>query len=302
LNVGRIVEYLRTASANPNLAIAGFSGGLPMAQHIPTYLAALVSYYFSRMILPFPLSPDPDVALVAWTSFSLTCALLAIGAMCFAVWKTKDELLRYGILALLISPLSLHVFAPATDIVLEHRAYIAGLGIALLSMWALRNILRNNFERKFELAAVTTIVLALSVITFQHNTIYASPLSYWSEAARQSPNKARPHLNLGAAWYAQGQFREAEKEYRQAIALKPNLWAARSNLASAYAEEHRYKEAEAELVQVVNGAPAFSVGWINLGAVYISEGKLQPERTADGYALRKDSVLSLSRNSERQFQ
>ena len=43
VNLRWLVHYLRMASINPELAIAGFSGGLPLSQHIPTAMTSLVS-------------------------------------------------------------------------------------------------------------------------------------------------------------------------------------------------------------------------------------------------------------------
>ena len=99
------------------------------------------------MLIPFALSPDPSVPLTGWFSVGLLSAIATILALIVICRKTENTALRYGLAAILILPPSLHILAPATDIVLEHRAYIAGLGVALLAMAAIRRLPEDRIMR-----------------------------------------------------------------------------------------------------------------------------------------------------------
>ncbi|MEO0191710.1 MAG: tetratricopeptide repeat protein, partial [candidate division WOR-3 bacterium] len=55
------------------------------------------------------------------------------------------------------------------------------------------------------------------------------------------------HCNLGFLLTNQGRYGEAEKEFREAIRIKPDYAEAHYNLGVLLAEQGKYKEAKAEL-------------------------------------------------------
>jgi tetratricopeptide (TPR) repeat protein len=78
------------------------------------------------------------------------------------------------------------------------------------------------------------LVLVLCVVTFQRNRLYHDQVSLWSETVRLSPNKARPHNNLGYAYALQGDWDQAIDEFRFAARLDPDYALAQTNLRNAY--------------------------------------------------------------------
>ena len=78
------------------------------------------------------------------------------------------------------------------------------------------------------------LVLALGVATHQRNLLYRDEVSLWSDTVRKSPNKARPHNNLGHAYAMQDNWDRAIEEFRIAARLDPDYAPARKNLRDAY--------------------------------------------------------------------
>jgi Flp pilus assembly protein TadD len=56
----------------------------------------------------------------------------------------------------------------------------------------------------------------------------------WSDAVLKSPNKARPHNNLGYAYALHGDWDRAIEEFRTAARLDPDYILAQQNLRDAY--------------------------------------------------------------------
>ena len=44
------------------------------------------------------------------------------------------------------------------------------------------------------------MIAVLCLFTYQRNLLYQDPLLLWSDTVAKSPNKARPHNNLGYAY------------------------------------------------------------------------------------------------------
>jgi Flp pilus assembly protein TadD len=83
-------------------------------------------------------------------------------------------------------------------------------------------------------ALAALLVLTLAGATVARNRIYSDPVLFWSDAAVKSPGKARPHTNLGHAWFEAGQIDRALDEFRISLALDPFDPVAQRNLLEAW--------------------------------------------------------------------
>lgn len=66
------------------------------------------------------------------------------------------------------------------------------------------------------------LVLSLMVASYNRNEVWGTSYSLWSSAALRSPNKARPHVNLGVILFKEKRFDEAQRELLRAIEIKPH--------------------------------------------------------------------------------
>ena len=91
--------------------------------------------------------------------------------------------------------------------------------------------MQNNTSRRgVEAAFVVGIVVLLGSCTVRRNRDYHDDLGMWNEVARQRPDNARAHVNIGVLLEQKGQAEEAVKEYRIALGLDPNYADAYYNL------------------------------------------------------------------------
>ncbi len=72
---------------------------------------------------------------------------------------------------------------------------------------------------------------------------YDDALSQFGKAAKDNPDKAEAHINLGDALYRKGEFDKAAKEYEGAARLKPNMPEAWYNMGDAFYKTGAYDKA-----------------------------------------------------------
>ena len=92
------------------------------------------------------------------------------------------------------------------------------------------DVLARGRGRRWAMAAIGLVLLALAVATEQRNQVYGSAISFWEDTLEKSSRKARVANNLGFAYQQAGRIEEAKLAYRQAIELDPDYWRARINL------------------------------------------------------------------------
>jgi tetratricopeptide (TPR) repeat protein len=175
--------------------------------------------YVRLFLLPFGQNVDPDIALSpGLLDHSAWAGLLALLALITVAWvfRKRWPLAAFGVLVflLLIAPTSSVV--PIRDVMAERRLYLPFLGLALISLEALRRLKVS--------AAIGTAVAVLTLcgtLTYQRSEVWASPLALWQDTATKSPRKVRPRFQLAFAYYEQGQCPQAAENFERAAQLGP---------------------------------------------------------------------------------
>jgi len=199
--------------------IWSITGAPEHKQYVFDYLSALPSYIVPRLFIPLRLSADPEIH-----SSMVTTALgiLLLSATAGAVIMSPPG---YRLaLALILMSLVPYMLVPLPDVFLEHRAYLALAGAALLIAQLPRRLL-------------FVVLGAFIAMSHARAHVYGSPVRLWDDAAAKAPNKFRPHLNAGGVHYLYRQFPEAELELKKALAITPAEIAWR-NLVKLYIEQN----------------------------------------------------------------
>jgi len=68
------------------------------------------------------------------------------------------------------------------------------------------------------------IILFLSIGTFQRNTVWKSDLELWKDCVKKSRQKERTHHNLGFAYFELEQWKDAEREFEEALRLNTHYY------------------------------------------------------------------------------
>ena len=257
---------------NRELVSAGFGEVLALPVYFQTYVTAVAGYYLPRFAFPAGLSADPHIVPVEhWYRLEFILSLLMlVGLAWLAVhFRRREPLFSIGLTALLISPLAAYAVIPLPDVVLEHRAYVPGLGVALLAAWIFQWLARNHTKLRWAVAAA--LIAVLTSMTAKRNTVWANNVVLWEDAVAKAPAKPRPHFNLGQAYQEAGRTQDALREYQRTLELKPDFYAAYSNISAILLNQGQFDRARDVLLKLTAQSPDFTEGFINLGVLYIRQ-------------------------------
>ncbi|MDA0337857.1 MAG: tetratricopeptide repeat protein, partial [bacterium] len=119
----------------------------------------------------------------------------------------------------------------------------------------------------------------------------------------QQPERAVLYHNLGQLYQDNGQWREAEKLYREAIARDPADPQSWSNLGYLLLQQERWAEAASTLQQMLQNAPGQVDGYINLASAHLNLGQAAQAAAAyEQFLQRYDTEDDTRRKVQRQLQ
>jgi tetratricopeptide (TPR) repeat protein len=116
------------------------------------------------------------------------------------------------------------------------------------------------------------VILLLSAATYWRNGIWNSEIELMIDCVNKSPNKGRPHNNLGQVFLDQGRDQEAIAQFTEALRVDPNHPAAHHNLGNALVGQGRYQEAIAQFTEALRINPNYAATRYNLGSAYVKIG------------------------------
>ncbi len=167
---------------------------------------------------------------------------------------------------------------PLADVIFEHRLYLpsAGFFIVVVSAATIGKSRLGKTGDKAMTLLLALAILALSAATFQRNRLWSNDIILGENVVKKSPNKSRPHNNLGFAYEKQGFIDKAINEYLIALKIDPNLADTRVNLGVAYGKQGLADKAINEYQAALTLNPDYSaVAHYNLGIAYEKQGHIE---------------------------
>jgi protein O-mannosyl-transferase len=256
---------------NRALVEAGLDPSLEPLTYFLTSLKGIVCYYLRLYIFPIGQSADAYLKPVSgFGDFSLLFAIVVLAALvALGVILFSDRLFVFGLMALLLSPLTSYAIFPIADVVAEHRIYISGLGFAILVAWALTRLPRKRYW------ALACIVVTFGYTTLVRESVWAGSLSLWKDAEAKSPELARTHLNLGMAYQTEGDNDLSMIEYEHALRMNPRLALAYINIAGIYFSRNDFENSEKALKKAMDMAPTLLAPYLNLAQIAMKRNQPQ---------------------------
>jgi protein O-mannosyl-transferase len=205
--------------------------------------ANAVAYALTLFVLPSRLNFDHDLpvhgSLFEWPA-PLAVAILA--AITVAAWwiARRAPLVAFGLAWFLACVLPTNSVVPRYDILSERNLYLPSIGLFMAAAAtaahavAFLSPVRSRLARPAAAALLMLVAAVFAFETVRRNEIYGSEVAFWSDAARKSPLKARPHNNLGHAYLQAGEVELALVEFRRALALDSDNVTAQRNLRKAW--------------------------------------------------------------------
>lgn len=225
-------------------ALAQFSFEIrPFRDHLLSQIHVVVSALL-LCFTPWNQNFDHDLPVFhSLTQWPLPLDLLLLSvtvAACLLSWW-RFPLVAFGLAWFFIQLLPTSLI-PRNDLLSERNLYLPAIGL-LLAIVALgshviqrlmTSMRRSSLAPSAWTAVATIVVVILCFFTVQRNQLYNDRLLLWSDAVKKSPNKARPHNNLGYAYAFRDDWDRAIDEFRTAARLDPDFILAQQNLRDAY--------------------------------------------------------------------
>jgi hypothetical protein len=225
-----------------------FMGGHPLAKILSAYESRnftltqrvltefrVVILYLTLLIFPHPnrLNLDYDFPLSHSLIDPLTTLLALLGIIVLLAWSVwlakKDRLISFCLLWY-FGNLVIESSIIGLEIVFEHRTYLPSMMIILMAAILANRYLRSNF---LKVVMICSITLVFAAWTYERNTVWSNAVSLWSDVVKKSPQKVRPHNNLGNALKNQGKIKEAIAHFNKALQINPGYSKAHNNLGTA---------------------------------------------------------------------
>jgi tetratricopeptide (TPR) repeat protein len=225
----------------------------------PLYLlraAVPVDPAFYRDHPAAPLPPDA-VTVLGWMAAVAVVAAAILWRSRFPDWSFA----AFWMAACLLPSSSI---VPLKEMVVDHRAYLGGAGIA----YAMGGLL----WRPGRGPVMMGLVALLAAGALRYERVLADPVRAWEDAVRRAPGSGEAWRALGEA-YAQGGDPRAEESFRKATALDPRDGRSWANLGAFYVETRRLREGEEAMRRASWALPHDARIHDNLGMILQALGR-----------------------------
>jgi tetratricopeptide (TPR) repeat protein len=233
------------------------------------YLSLLIYPHPNRLNLDydFPISHsliDPITTLAA-----LMVIVGLIGIACLLA--KKDRLISFCLLWY-FGNLVIESSLIGLELVFEHRTYLPSMLISLMVTVLADRVVRSKY---LKIATICAITMVFSAWTYERNMIWSTAVTLWGDTVRKSPQKVRPHNNLGNALKSQGKIEEAIVHFNQALQINPAYAKAYNNLGTALAAQGKTEEAIKHFGIALSINPGNAEAHSNIGVALATQGKIE---------------------------
>ncbi len=201
-----------------------------------TQLRVLLTY-IRLLFLPFNQNLDYDYPVY---KSLLHPAVLAgfIALILFIVSAVRlfrhHRLISFGIVWFVLTLLPEWGIVPLGDAIFEHRLYLSMAGFGFFLVGGVYTPAQASSVKWVNRLCAAAIIL-FSLLAFQRNNIWKDEFTLWNDVIRKSGHKARPYTNRGNAYFDNGDFSLAIRDYTSQIAYETkSAEAAHVNRGLAY--------------------------------------------------------------------
>jgi len=252
------------------------TGALPYP--VSTYFATetkVVWNYIWLAVYPVHLNVDPDISPLTLASLWVWLFLALHLAALYGLWRMRKShpfLTFWGFWFWLNVLLSSSMF-PLNDFMAEHRAYLSLMGFCACLAYGMLVFWKPKTSHRLVVPLVLAMIVAFySVATYQRNRVWANELTLWLDTVDKSPDKVRPHANLGGALTQRKIYDLAIREYRNALSINPQLPQAYSGLGICYLNQNDFNHAREYFEAALRIDPELTDARVGLGMTYYHLG------------------------------
>ncbi|MDQ1267305.1 MAG: Tetratricopeptide repeat protein, partial [Bacteroidota bacterium] len=165
----------------------------------------------------------------------------------------------------------------------EHRAYLAMVGVIIIVMEIVRSF-KVDFHKPLPIIISLIIIGAFFVRSYVYMPKFENRKTFWTQMIDMYPYKSRGYLDLGKAYYVEGDLTTAEKLYYKGVERNPDNFNLYIDLSAVYMRRSIYAKAEQFARKAVSLDKGNSIANYNLGKALMMQNKtaeaLEPLETA----------------------
>jgi tetratricopeptide (TPR) repeat protein len=131
-----------------------------------------------------------------------------------------------------------------------------------------------------EIAIFAAVVFLLYAGTYSRNQLWNDEIGIWTDCVKKSPNKARPYVNLGVAYFNAGVYDKSIETTRKAIQIDPKSGQGYYNLGLIYQKMGDLNQAIAMEKKALEVDPTLDMPYYSLGGFYFENGQYEESEEA----------------------
>jgi hypothetical protein len=240
--------------------------------------------YLKLLIIPIGLNVDHHLPIIKtmWEP----SALLAFFSILLYYCISSPLFFRYSKTLFLFSlwfliALMPTMLLPTTEPISEHTIYFPSIGfftvvmILVMKFWNYIDLYKIKEMKTASLTLFYALIVIMGFLTIDRNHVWQNDLSLWSDAVKKSPDRERPHNNLGLAYMKINRSDLAYNEFQSILAIDPKNSNAMNNIGIIWAGSGNFVKAKEAFTDSINMKVYNPDALNNLGFLYILFSKYE---------------------------
>ncbi|MDP2943632.1 MAG: tetratricopeptide repeat protein, partial [Candidatus Omnitrophota bacterium] len=255
----------------------------PLFSRLLTIPSVIVTY-FKLLLFPAGLHMersdfllDPVVSFLDPRFIISSVFLITFGIVIWLI-RNRSKPVFFGFLWFILSLLPVLNIRPINAFVAEHWLYFPSIGFFMAASAIFLGALNLKPLRPYIISFLIIICAFLGALTIRQNYVWRDPVIFYKYTLRFSPQSARVHTNLGVAYSNLKLYKEAEKEYLEAIRLDPfsrHTFYHYLNLGALYDAMEKEDKALSTYEKAIAINPNLPLAYRFMGNICYRRGKYQ---------------------------
>jgi protein O-mannosyl-transferase len=242
-----------------------------------------VWFYLYKAVVPLNLSfiyPRWDTSGPSPIDFLPLLCLAGLMAALYLKRRTwgRPFLLGLGYVVISLFPVLgfFNIYFMKYSLVADHWQYTAIIGVIALIVGLIAHQYKTwkGTYRRVAMAAAVVVIGILSVLSWHRAGTLAHSEGLWKDTLRKNPDCWMAYDILGADLAQKGQWEEAIRHFRKALALRPDYPKAHSNLANVLYDRGQVREAFEHFEEALRIDPNAVEVRYNYGTALAEQGRL----------------------------
>ncbi len=234
--------------------------------------------YLEKTFFPYSLSSDysyNQIPIVKnpFTSVETMLGMVIFCLLIFLFFKTKDFLMRFGIITFMASyfVISNWVFKTGT-IMAERLMYTPSLGLALIVGVVINYLVLKTSNKKVLYGFLSLILIFYGFIILDRNKDLLNDKNLFESAYASAPNSVVNQTNKAYLDFIAGDYNGAELQLNQVLNLAPEHVPALNLAGQNYKKLGQYQKAEESWKKAIALRDDYLRAYLSLGILYYENG------------------------------